>query len=140
MEIQHTLQRRPVWMVMVLALVLVWVFEASAYESIVNRENAVMVGVQPEQLVNGQPVKFSVRMNTHSVPLTEDMVTASVLRDDTGKTYQPVTWRGSPAGGHHRRGTLEFPALEGSPQKVRLVIRNVSDVPERVFEWEMGEN
>ncbi|MCF8105338.1 MAG: hypothetical protein K9K64_07645 [Desulfohalobiaceae bacterium] len=139
MEIQHTLHRRPVWILMFLALVLVWISEASAYESIVSRENAVMVGVQPEQLVNGRPVKFAVRMNTHSVPLTDDMVTASELRDDTGKTYRPVTWQGSPPGGHHRRGTLEFPALKGSPGKVRLVIKNVSDVPERVFEWKLGE-
>jgi len=126
-------------MVLFLALVFGLISNAYAFRPITSRENAVTVEVRPEQLVDGQPVKFTVRMNTHSVTLTEDMVAVSELKDDTGRTYQPVNWKGSPPGGHHRSGTLEFPKLEGSPKTVRLVIRNVSNVPERIFQWDIRE-
>ena len=137
METNNKLNSKPVWMLMSLALVFVLISNAYAYRSITSRENAVTVDVRPEQLANGQPVRFTVRMNTHSATLAEDMVAVSELKDDTGKTYQPVHWEGSPPGGHHRSGTLEFPKLEGSPKKVMLVIRNVSNVPERIFQWDI---
>ena len=137
METNNKLNSKPVWMLMSLALVFVLISNVYAYRSITSRENAVTVDVRPVQLANGEPVKFMVRMNTHSVNLAEDMLAVSELRDDKGKTYQPVNWKGSPPGGHHRRGTLEFPKLEGSPKTVTLVIRNVSDVPERTFQWDI---
>ncbi|MDP2645894.1 MAG: hypothetical protein Q8P24_13220 [Desulfobacterales bacterium] len=137
METKNKWNLKPVWIVMSLALALVFLSSAYAYKSITNRENAVTLDVQPEQLANGQPVKFMVKMSSHSVDLAEDMLAVSELKDDTGKTYQPVNWNGSPPGGHHRSGTLEFPKLEGSPKKVTLVIRNVSEVPERIFQWDV---
>jgi len=137
METKNKLNVKPVWLVISLALVFVLISSAYAYSPVTSRENAVTVDVRPEQLANGQPAIFMVRMNTHSVNLAVDMVAVSELRDDTGKTYQPVSWKGSPPGGHHRSGTLEFPKLDGSPKKVTLVIRNVSNVPERIFQWDI---
>jgi len=138
METKNKFNVKPVWILISLALVFVLFSSAYAYRSVTSRENAVTVDVRPEQLANGLPVKFTVRMKTHSVNLAEDMVAVSELRDDTGKTYQPVSWKGSPPGGHHRSGTLEFPKLEGSVNKrVTLVIRNISNVPERIFQWDI---
>ena len=126
---------KPVWIVMSLALVLLLISNVYAFKSITSREKGVTVDVRPEQIVNGQPVKFKVRMNTHSVTLAEDMMAVSELKDDGGKSYKAVKWQGSPPGGHHRSGILEFPKLEGSPKKVTLIIKDVSRVPERIFEW-----
>jgi hypothetical protein len=137
METKNILNVKPLWIVMALTLVFLLVSSAYAYRSVTSRENSVTVDVRPEQLANGQPVKFTVRMNTHSVTLAEDMIAVSELRDDNGKTYQPVNWKGSPPGGHHRKGILEFPKLEGSPKTITLVIRNVSNVPKRIFQWDI---
>ncbi len=83
----------------------------------------------------GKPAKFEVRMNTHSVTLNNDLVAACTLKDDRGREYQPTNWQGSPPGGHHRKGILEFPELNGNTGKITLVIREVANVPERTFEW-----
>ena len=126
---------KTVWIVLSLVLVLLLISNGYAFKSITSRENGVTVDVRPEQLVNGQPVKFKVRMNTHSVTLAEDMIAVSELKDDGGRSYQAVNWLGSPPGGHHRSGILEFPKLEGSPKTVTLIIKNVSGVRERIFQW-----
>jgi hypothetical protein len=78
-------------------------------------------------------------MSTHSVDLGEDMAVVSTLRDDQGREYRPVSWNGDGPGGHHRSGVLEFPALEGSPKSVTLVIRDIAKVPERVFGWDLEQ-
>lgn len=137
METTHKTNIKPALIVLSLALVFSLISNAHAYRSITSRVNRVTVDVRPEQLANGQPVKFLVRMNTHSVNLAEDMLAVSELRDNKGNTYQPLNWQGSPPGGHHRSGTLEFPKLEGTPKTVTLIIRNVSLVPERIFQWDI---
>ncbi|MCJ7594626.1 MAG: hypothetical protein MUO52_07655 [Desulfobacterales bacterium] len=110
---------------------------ANAYSSKSNNGNSVRVDVKPVLLTPGEPAKFQVRMNTHTVDLSEDMVAVSTLEDDQGRSYQPTNWEGSGPGGHHRSGTLVFPALEGSPKSVTLVIREIANVSQRTFEWEI---
>ena len=109
--------------------------DVGAYEMRSNRENSVRVDVKPLQLVPGQPARFEVRMNTHSEPLEEDMVAVSSLKDNTGRVYQATAWQGSEPGAHHRKGVLEFPALEDNPESITLIIRKVAKVPERTFAW-----
>lgn len=120
-----------------LVIVMGLALEASAYKSKINRKNSVSVDVKPVQLAPGQTVKFEVRMTTHSVELDQDIVASSTLKDNNGREYRPVGWNGSPPGGHHRKGVLEFPALEGEPKAVTLVIRDISNVPERIFAWDV---
>ncbi len=109
--------------------------EADAYDTKSNRQNSVRVDVRPIQLHPGKPARFEVRMNTHSGDLGQDIVAASTLKDDQGRKYQPTNWQGSPPGGHHRKGVLEFPVLDGTPASITLVIRQVADVPERIYKW-----
>lgn len=111
--------------------------EANAYERISNRENRVWVDVVPVQLESGKSAKFEIRMNTHSGDLGQDMVSVSSLKDDSGRKYRPVEWQGSPPGGHHRTGVLEFPILNGNAKSVTLVIRDVASVSERIFKWDL---
>jgi hypothetical protein len=88
---------------------------------------------------------FTVAMNTHAVDLNGyDLRQLAVLRTDKGQEVQPTGWD-APKGGHHRQGTLTFPAktMDGSPlinpstRSVELVIRDVAGVPERTFEWNL---
>jgi len=111
--------------------------EANAYERISNRENRVWVDVVPVQLESGKSAKFEIRMNTHSGDLSQDMVSVSTLKDDSGREYRPVEWQGSPPGGHHRTGVLEFPVLNGNTKYVTLVIRDVASISERIFKWDL---
>lgn len=87
---------------------------------------------------------FTVVLDTHSVDLDGfDLRQLAVLRTDAGREARPTAWD-APAGGHHRSGTLSFPATaaDGSPllgpetRRIELVIRDVA-VPERTFTWEL---
>jgi hypothetical protein len=108
-----------------------------------DEQGAVIVEVTPLNLdTQADNLEFDVAMNTHSVDLSMDLATLSVLSTDTGVTIQAVKWDATP-GGHHVEGKLIFPAandgasvLEGA-SKLTLTITNL-DAPTRVFEWELN--
>jgi hypothetical protein len=92
---------------------------------------------------SGPQTVFKVAMNTHAVDLDGyDLKQLAVLRIDGGQEIQPTSWE-APKGGHHRSGTLIFPATDAagkpliasSTQTIELVIRDVAGVRERVFTW-----
>jgi hypothetical protein len=103
----------------------------------VNSENFVSIEVKPEDFSPGKSVKFDVSMNTHRGSLDFDLAEISLLEDDKGNVYKPLSWEGSSPGGHHRNGTLTFPELKEKSRSIKLTIRDVYDVPERIFEWEL---
>jgi hypothetical protein len=101
------------------------------------------VTVKATWLADREAPTFAVALDTHSVALDGyDLRQLALLRVD-GVSVAPASWD-TPAGGHHRAGTLTFPSTtdHGSQlitersQKVELVIRGVGEVPERVFTWE----
>ena len=109
--------------------------DASAYKTKSNKENRVRVDVRPVQLLPGEPAKFEIRMNTHSGDLSQDLVAVCTLKDNSGREYRPTSWDGSSPGGHHRSGVLAFSELGEGAESITLVIREVANVPERVFNW-----
>ena len=101
---------------------------------------SVTIMVTPLDIAPGSSEwKFDVVRDTHSVELDQDMTKIAVLRDDQGKEYPPVRWDGAPPGGHHREGILVFGAVQPTPQTVEIVIKNVGEIPERLFKWNMGQ-
>jgi hypothetical protein len=122
----------------ILSLVVMLYSGANAFEAQTSNKNMVRVDVKPIQLTAGEKAIFQVSLNTHSVDLSYDMEEACILQDNEGRAYKVPKWKGSPPGGHHRRGTLEFPALEGNPRSIRLILKGIADVPERAFEWKIG--
>lgn len=90
-------------------------------------------------------LQFKVVMDTHSVNLDGvDLGRLAVLRNDAGKEVSPERWD-APAGGHHRSGTIAFPATAGGsaligPQTkfIQMVVRDVAGVKERSFKWELS--
>ena len=108
--------------------------DAVAYETKSNKQNRVRVDVRPVQLVPGKPARFEIRMNTHSEELSQDLL-AVVTLNNKGRKYQATNWIGSPPGGHHLSGVLEFPELDGNPESITLVIRLIADGPDRAFKW-----
>jgi len=103
-----------------------------------NDAGRVVIDVQPLKLDDDQETwEFAVALNTHSVNLAFDMTEVSVLRCDQGQEYTPTVWEGPAPGGHHRSGVLKFAALDHSTSFVEIVIRDVAEVPERVFRWDV---
>lgn len=90
---------------------------------------------------SARPV-FTVVMDTHAVDLDGyDLKELATLRIDGEREVQPVSWD-APKGGHHREGTLAFPATaDGRPlivpstRTIELVIRDLASDSERVFRW-----
>lgn len=106
-------------------------------EPLVNDQNSVTVEVEPLDIKMDEPVRFRVSFNTHQGDLNFDLTQISLLEDDQGNTIQPLRWEGSPPGGHHRKGILVFPELKAQTKWIKLTVRDVYDVPERVFEWKL---
>jgi hypothetical protein len=114
---------------------------APAGSTQISEEGGVTVQVTWDGPQSG-PV-FRVVMNTHSVDLDQyDLRTLAVLRTAQGTDVPPSAWD-APKGGHHREGTLTFPAqgpdgkdiLGQDARGIALIIRNVAGVSERTFRW-----
>lgn len=100
-----------------------------------NEAKGVSIKVEPMAFAFGKPVRFRIYLNTHSGSLDVDLTKDAVLADDTGTVYRATGWEGSPPGGHHRNGVLSFPEVGAQAQSLKLTIKDVSGVPERVFQW-----
>lgn len=87
---------------------------------------------------------FTIVMDTHAVDLDGyDLARLAVLRIDGGTELSPVSWD-APPGGHHREGTLTFPAEQGGKplitaqtRSIELIVRDVAGVAERVLTWRL---
>ena len=100
----------------------------------------MIIDVQPLGLADDQESwDFDVAINTHSVNLEYDLTQVAVLRCERGGEHKPVSWEGSPPGGHHRQGVLRFVSLDHPTSFLELVIQDVAGVSERVFRWESRE-
>lgn len=102
-----------------------------------NNENSVSIEVKPIKFSYNEPVKFDVTINTHQGSLDFDLTAISLLEDAEGNLYKALSWEGAPPDGHHRSGTLTFPKLKGETGLIKLTLKNIYGVTERVFEWSL---
>lgn len=101
-------------------------------------EGSVTVKVTPENISNDKKNwQFKVVLDTHTGSLDEDLTRSAELTDENGIKQLPLSWEGSPPGGHHREGVLKFPAFQERPQSVTLILRNVGGVAERELSWDI---
>lgn len=101
-------------------------------------QGQVMVIVTPLSLSKTADAwRFEVQLNTHVVPLTQDLTAVSVLSDGNNNDEKPLEWQGDPPGGHHRKGILVFKAIHPAPDSVTLKVRQVGSIPERRFSWQL---
>jgi len=106
-------------------------------------QGAVVFVVEPLNLNGGgETLDFNVTMETHSVDLGWDLAALSTLETDAGARVAAIGW---PMGsGHHYGGTLSFPRVTAGGENLlagagvlRLIIHG-TDVPERVFAWDLA--
>ncbi len=100
-------------------------------------QNSVSFKVTPIDFNFDNPIKFEIKIDTHSGSLDFDLTKISILEDNKGKQYQPLDWQGSPSGGHHRSGILFFPKLDIQTKNIKLIIKDISNGSPRIFEWEL---
>ena len=102
----------------------------------IDNQSAVTVTVSPIDIFSqSKEWKFDIVMDTHSVELDQDLTKTAVLVDGRGKEYKPLRWEGSPAGGHHREGTLVFGQIKSGSNSIELKISGIGAVM-RNFSWE----
>ena len=86
---------------------------------------------------------FDIALDTHSVDLDGyDLSDLAILLLDNEIELRPETWDAG-GGGHHRNGTLSFPARgdDGTAmevedlQTIELIVQDVAGIPERSFTW-----
>lgn len=104
-----------------------------------NNEGEVVVVANPVVLEPGKSPKFEIQLDTHSVDLAFDVSQIATLIDSEGNIFVQPQWSGSPAGGHHRSGTLTFNNLLSKTEEVVLIIKDVAGIPERKFSWKLGK-
>jgi hypothetical protein len=102
-----------------------------------NSEGGVTVKVTYPHSQGTDETRFDVVFDTHSINLDAyDLKALSVLRDDSGKIYEPlrVENKGS---GHHREITVVFPKPAADVKRLELVIKDLAGIKERSFLWDL---
>lgn len=105
----------------------------SKYSKQQNLEAEVTVEVTPIKLSLKENPEFIVVLSTHSVNLDKSLKEISVLEDDKGNIYNPLSWNGG-MGGHHLEGNLLFPPFSKDAKSIKLTIKQVGGV-DRIFNW-----
>jgi hypothetical protein len=84
----------------------------------------------------GVPIRATVVLDTHSVALDDVVFEHAVaLRTPEGVEVAPTSVEGVKGSGHHRQAVVVFPTVT-ERGAVRIVVRNVGGIGERVFTWE----
>ncbi len=109
--------------------------ENSKYATQQNQEAEVTVKVTPLKLFSKENPEFDIILDTHSVNLDKLLKDISVLEDDKGNIYNPISWSGG-TGGHHIEGKLVFQSLSEGAKSVRLTIKGIGGV-DRIFRWSL---
>lgn len=107
----------------------------SEYPKQENQEAEVTVEVTPLKLSSKEDTGFAIVLNTHSVNLDMSLKDMSVLEDDKGNIYNPISWSGE-TGGHHAEGKLIFPPFSKDAKFVKLTIKQIGGV-DRIFKWDL---
>ena len=100
-----------------------------------NSEGDVEVEAVPKVSKDKKSWSFKIALTTHAGSLDEDLVKNSSLIDGRGNELSPIRWKGSSPGGHHREGILVFPPFSQTSKSVKLILRNIGEIPERSFIW-----
>jgi hypothetical protein len=102
-----------------------------------NAGGGVTVNVTYPHSQGADETRFEVVLDTHSVNLDAyDLKALSLLRDDSGKTYQPVRVENK-GSGHHREIAIVFPKVSPPAKRLELVIKDIAGIKERSFSWDL---
>jgi len=81
---------------------------------------------------------FGISLNAHQ-EIDADLAKAVTLTDDQGDSLAPLRWDEPSPGGHHRKGTLVFPAPSSKPASITLTMKDVGGAALRTFTWKLSK-
>ena len=85
----------------------------------------------------GGPLRVKVALDTHSVPLDGlAFETIVAMRVPDGTEVAPAAVEQMKGGGHHREALVLFTEHAASGE-LRVVVKNVGGVGERIFTWQL---
>jgi hypothetical protein len=125
---------------LVLCAAMLWALGASAAELAQQSSDTggVTVSVKPTDVsAAAKTWLFQVALNTHSGDLGDDLARTATIVDGAGKQYPALDWKGDAAGGHHRKGVLQFKALSPRPDALELRIARAGETAPRTFRWKL---
>jgi len=103
-----------------------------------NSSGGVTVKVTYRAPQQPNELRFDVSLDANAVDLDRyDLEKLTLLRDAKGKTYEPVKVEAK-GSGRHRSAVMIFPEPAGGSQKVDLIVKDIADVNERVFNFQIG--
>lgn len=109
---------------------------ATSWAPQVSRAKAVTVTITPLNIAVGAATwEFKVVLDTHSQDLQDDLLKSTAIIDGPGNEQQPIAWQGSPPGGHHREGLLQFSAPDPRPATIELRLKRPNEPEPRRFKW-----
>jgi len=125
--------------VVVLALMVLWSTGISlAQDGLIkeDRQGRVTVTVAlTAPPVDLTPIRVEVSLDTHSVMLdTIRFEDAVAMRNPEGIDIRPSAVVQVKGSGHHREAVLVFPPIAQGGW-LRIVVKNVGGIPERLFIW-----
>ncbi|MBI2031716.1 MAG: hypothetical protein HYT08_03820 [Candidatus Levybacteria bacterium] len=106
-----------------------------SFEPIEDNQGEVVVKVTPKRLSSKENVEFNISLSTHSVDLDYSLKDISLIEDDKGNEYKPISWSGG-KGGHHLEGILIFPPFLNKTMFVRLIIKQIGGV-DKNYKWDL---
>ncbi len=115
---------------------------ASAVEDLATRTStvsAVTIAATPHTF-SSSPWEIELTFTTHSGALNDDVEKSSTLVTDSGKTISPIRWEGDAAGGHHRKGVLQFKSVSPRPASIELRMVRQGEAQPRTFKWQVKVN
>lgn len=98
----------------------------------------VTVKVTAQNLADTDAWRFTVVLDTHSQDLSDDLSKTVVLMTDDGRQIASTAWKGPGPGGHHREGTLEFPAPQPRPKSIEMRMQRPGESEPRTFRWSIS--
>ena len=113
------------------------VYAAAELPTRSSSQSAVTVSATPRAF-SGATWDFELAFNTHSGSLDDDPSKTTTLSTDLGKAFSPIKWLGDPAGGHHRKGVLQFNPITPRPTTVELRMTRPGEAQPRLFKWQLG--
>jgi hypothetical protein len=118
-----------------LTITLLLASTTNAYEELIDRQGGIRVSVLPLSLSRGHQVRIRVWIDTRSKSLDKNALKTSILVDDQGKEYRPISLRESQPSAIRYTGDLLFPDIGDDVKTVKLLIEGVPGVKVCVFEW-----
>jgi hypothetical protein len=126
------------WLSISMALVVLAATPSGADDAATKRDRQGPVTVTVTLLESSPSgIKAKVALDTHSGSLDGIVLQQAMsLRGMSGADVAPAAVEQVTGGGHHRQAVVVFPPAPGA-KEVRLVVKNVGGIAERIFGWNL---